>query len=96
MAPARFDDLRQLAETLETSATRLDQPPPKPKRKRKAGANSPTKIRRGTVCGCYRQHTANRVPDLHLSGLWLKGAGFDLGQKYEVHVEHGQLVIRFR
>jgi hypothetical protein len=29
-----------------------------------------------------------------LSGLWLKAAGFDLGRKYEVHVEDRKLTIR--
>ena len=50
-------------------------------------------IRRGTVCGRYRG-TETRVADLRLGGLWLKAAGFDIGQKYEVEVEDDKLTIR--
>jgi len=45
-----------------------------------------------TVCG--RQQAGRRVPDIRLSGLWLKNAGFDLGQELEVEVEAGALTIR--
>ncbi|HVF62271.1 MAG TPA: SymE family type I addiction module toxin [Thermoanaerobaculia bacterium] len=37
---------------------------------------------------------SERVPDLRLSGRWLRAAGFDLGQGYEVEVRSGKLVIR--
>ncbi|HEX5760618.1 MAG TPA: SymE family type I addiction module toxin [Thermoanaerobaculia bacterium] len=33
-------------------------------------------------------------PDLRLSGRWLRAAGFDLGQAYEVEVRAGRLVVR--
>lgn len=88
--------LRQLADTLESQANRLD-PPPKNRRKKstkKGAQTNPVRTRRGTVCGRYRHHSEHRVPDLRLCGLWLGGAGFDLGQKYEVHIETGQLLIR--
>jgi len=45
-----------------------------------------------TVCG--RRQADRRVPDIRLSGLWLKSAGFDLGQELEVEVEAGALTIR--
>ena len=45
-----------------------------------------------TVCG--RQQAGRRVPDIRLSGLWLKSAGFDLGQELEVEVEAGALTVR--
>lgn len=49
--------------------------------------------RRLRVCGRYRSDEV-RVPDLRMSGLWLATAGFDLGQRYEVEVRHGELTIR--
>ena len=51
----------------------------------------PQVFRRGTVCGRYRNE--NRVPDLRLSGKWLRHAGFELGQKYQVKVDAGRLTI---
>jgi hypothetical protein len=34
------------------------------------------------------------VPDLRISGFWLKEAGFDVGQEVEIEVEAGTLVVR--
>ncbi len=45
-----------------------------------------------TICG--RWQGRQRVPDLRLSGLWLREAGFDLGQHFEIEVEAGRLTIR--
>jgi len=45
-----------------------------------------------TVCGRWR--AKRRVPDIRLSGLWLRSAGFDFGQELEVEVEDGALTIR--
>ena len=45
-----------------------------------------------TVCGRWTGRA--RIPDLRLSGRWLREAGFDLGQAYEVEVEAGRLTIR--
>ncbi len=45
-----------------------------------------------TVCGRWTGRT--RIPDLRMSGWWLRAAGFDLGQAYEVEVLAGTLVIR--
>lgn len=50
--------------------------------------------RSGTVCGRWNGQWKRRVPDLRLSGLWLRAAGFDLGQAFEVEVRAGELVIR--
>jgi Toxin SymE, type I toxin-antitoxin system len=57
------------------------------------------KTRRARVAGrrrgpCGRWSRRERVPDLWLSGRWLRAAGFDLGQAYEVEVRSGRLVIR--
>jgi hypothetical protein len=43
---------------------------------------------------CDRFQGSGRVPDLRLSGKWLKEVGFDLGQRFEVEVEAGKLTIR--
>jgi hypothetical protein len=45
-----------------------------------------------TICG--RWQGRRRVPDLRLSGLWLRQAGFDLGQHFEIDIEPGRLTIR--
>jgi hypothetical protein len=45
-----------------------------------------------TVCGRWTGTT--RIPDLRLSGWWLRAAGFDLGQACEVEVLAGTLVVR--
>jgi hypothetical protein len=45
-----------------------------------------------TVCGRWRG--GRRIPDIRLTGLWLRNAGFDLGQSIEVEVEAGALTIR--
>jgi len=45
-----------------------------------------------TVCGRWRAR--RRVPDIRLSGLWLRSAGFDFGQELEIEVEDGALTIR--
>ncbi len=34
------------------------------------------------------------VPDLRISGFWLREAGFDLGQEYEIEVGAGTLTVR--
>lgn len=82
--------LRQAATELEQAASRLNQeaPPPPPN---DSGIMAPLDFRRVTVCGRYRHES--RVPDLRLSGKWLRSAGFDLGQKVQVQVGDGQLMI---
>ncbi len=83
-------NLRQTAANLEKAASRLTQEVPAPP----AGADGtpPQGFRRGTVCGRYRNHS--RVPDLRLSGKWLGRAGFELGQRIQIKVHYGQLIIR--
>jgi Toxin SymE, type I toxin-antitoxin system len=49
-------------------------------------------LRSGTVCGRWQGRA--RVPDLRLSGHWLRQAGFDLGQGYEIEVQAGRLTIQ--
>ena len=90
------EQLRQVADKLEQGAGRLNQeiPMPEDAAPRRRKSKPPKMLRRGTVCGRYRYASKVRVSDLRLCGLWLKGAGFDIGQKYEVEVEDGQLIIR--
>ncbi len=54
-------------------------------------AAPPQVFRRFTVCGQYRDQ--HQVPSLRLGGKWLRQAGFDLGQKVQVRVDHQQLTI---
>jgi len=95
--PAAARELRQIADDQETAARRLSQELPAfedaGRTKRRRGKKLKM-LRRGTVCGRYRNASNTRVPDLRLCGLWLKGAGFDLGRKYEVHVDDRKLTIR--
>jgi hypothetical protein len=46
----------------------------------------------GTVCGRWRE--GGQVPDLRISGAWLRQAGFDVGPEYEVAVTNGHLAIQ--
>lgn len=46
----------------------------------------------GTVSNRWRE--TKYVPQVRLSGAWLRAAGFDFGQCFEVGVEEGALVIR--
>ncbi len=81
--------LRQAATELEEAASRLSQ-----ETSQSPNGSEDTTLqtfRRGTVCGRYRHET--RVPDLRLCGKWLRNAGFELGQKYQVMVGDGQLTI---
>lgn len=90
--------LRQMADELEQGAEHLspEMSPPKkvasPRRRR--NGQGPKIFRYGTVCGRYRDKSERRVSDMRLCGLWLKAAGFDIGQKYEVEVEAGKLTVR--
>ncbi len=76
---------RAVAKVLERRARR-EEKGERARRARAAGRRS------GTVCG--RWTGGARVPDLRLSGRWLRAAGFDLGQAYEVEVQAGKLVVR--
>ena len=49
-------------------------------------------LRSGTVCVRWRGR--GRVPDLWLCGAWLREAGFDLGQGYEVEVKAERLTVQ--
>ncbi len=81
--------LHQAATELEQAASRLNQEAPSPPDG--SGVAVPLDFRRITVCGRYHHQT--RVPALRLSGLWLRNAGFELGQKVQVQVADGQLMI---
>lgn len=48
--------------------------------------------RPGTVTSRWRE--TRYVPEVRLSGAWLRSAGFDFGQLFEVAVERGALMIR--
>jgi hypothetical protein len=90
------EQLRKVADELEKGAGRLNQEMPTPEAapRRRRKSKGPKMLRRGTVCGRYRYGSEVRVSDLRLCGLWLKAAGFDIGQKYEVEVEDDKLTIR--
>lgn len=47
--------------------------------------------RLGTIT--YRQRNEQQFPALRVSGRWLRDAGFDLGQEFEITVNDGRLVI---
>jgi len=47
--------------------------------------------RLATICGRWQE--TGRVPALRLSGKWLRDAGFDVGQEFEVEIEAGKLTI---
>jgi hypothetical protein len=75
----------ELAESIEDAAWR--------ERKRRRRRESRRQGRHLlTVCGRWR--AGKRIPDIRLCGLWLKRAGFDLGQELEVDVEAGAMTIR--
>jgi len=62
-------------------------------RQRQARRTRAAGRRLATICGRFRGESMTRVPDLRLSGHWLRKAGFDLGQFIEVEVSDGRLVI---
>jgi len=74
-----------LAESIEDEAWQEN------KRRRRRAARDRGR-RMLTVCGRWRGR--KRIPDIRLCGLWLKKAGFDLGQELEIEVEVGALRIR--
>jgi hypothetical protein len=74
-----------VAEALEPEARRER----KRRRKKKAREHG---LRLLTVCGRWRD--GRKIPDLRLTGQWLEGAGFALGQEYEVEMEAGRLTLR--
>ena len=45
----------------------------------------------GTVS--YRWRETQYLPALRVSGKWLRRAGFDIGQEFEITVDEGQLII---
>jgi hypothetical protein len=49
-------------------------------------------LRPGTVSG--RLQGAGEIPELRISGNWMREAGFDLRQEVEIEVENGKLTIR--
>jgi len=75
----------ELAESIEAEAWRE-----RKRRRRKEVRDRGHRLL--TVCGRWRGR--RRVPDVRLSGLWLRSAGFDFGQELEVEVEDGALTIR--
>lgn len=75
----------ELAESIEAEAWRQEK-----RRRRKEVRERGHRLL--TVCGRWR--AKRRVPDIRLSGLWLRSAGFDFGQELEVEVENGALTIR--
>lgn len=80
--------------TTRGSAVTAELSPASRRRRRAARAKKARQNGRrfGTVCGRWRKH--RRVPDLRLSGDWLRQAGFELGQEFEVEVVAGRLTIQ--
>ena len=74
-----------LAQALESEGWRER----KRSRRRKARERG---LRLFTVCCRWRR--GRRIPDLRLTGRWLEGAGFPLGQDIEVEVEAGRPTLR--
>jgi hypothetical protein len=96
IAPEAAVGLDDLARDLQKAADCLSQevspggPPASPTSNGKVPI-----VRYGTVCGRYRQGSTARRADLRVGGLWLKGAGFGIGQRYEIRVERrGKLTVR--
>ncbi len=81
--------LRRSAAELEKAARRLSQE--MPVRSGGSGESAVQVLRRGTVS--YRFCHEHQVPELRLGGKWLRAAGFELGQKYQVDVADGRLTI---
>jgi len=48
-------------------------------------------FRVGKIASRYRQN--RQVPMLRVTGKWLARAGFDIGQPFEIDVQHGKLTI---
>jgi hypothetical protein len=57
-----------------------------------AAAAGPPVLRRGRISSRWRGD--RRRPDLRLGGQWLADAGFGLGQRFQLEVATGHLVIR--
>ena len=79
-------DLRASAAGLEKAAKVLDQE--MPSRTRGWQETTAQGFRRGTISGRYCN--GDRVPYLRLSGRWLRRAGFELGQKFQIRVDYGR------
>ena len=87
---AAASDLKKIAADLENGAKVLSQEVDS--RPRQAAETPACTFRRGTISGRYGKDTA-KVPYLRLSGHWLRRAGFELGQKFQVRVDVGRLTI---
>ena len=59
-----------------------------PSRARSSQQTTAQGFRRGTITGRYCND--DRVPYLRLSGRWLRRAGFELGQKFQIRVDYGR------
>ncbi len=93
-AHARATGLRIEIQELRDSAVAaaLDQAARRARKRARAREARAAGRRSLTVCG--RWSGTARIPDLRLSGWWLREAGFDLGQACEVEVLAGTLVVR--
>ncbi len=83
-------DMQDLRESAVAAA--LDQAARRARKRARAREAHAAGHRSLTVCG--RWSGTARIPDLRLSGWWLRAAGFDLGQACEVEVLAGTLVVR--
>ena len=71
-------------------------PGPPPERKPRRRRSSVGRRRRATVHTQPRQLVEGKFdyPKLCLYGLWLEDAGFLIGQRYEIEVGEGRLVLQ--
>jgi hypothetical protein len=83
-------DMQELRDS--AVAAELDRAARRARKKARAREARAAGRRSLTVCGRWTGRA--RIPDLRMSGWWLRAAGFDLGQAYEVEVSAGTLVIR--
>ena len=81
----------QKAARVEAIAPELAREERRERRRSRARSARARGRRFGTVCGRWRGQ--GDVPDLRMSGAWLRGAGFERGREFEVAVAEGRLTI---
>jgi type I toxin-antitoxin system toxin SymE len=90
----RATGVRIDVDLLRDSAVAAELEWPARRERRKARVREARAAGRRSLIVCGRWTGKARIPDLRMSGWWLRAAGFDLGQAYEVEVQAGKLTIR--